>query len=180
MKKTTRILITLPLLFLLLNIMGVNYYANAQVINLANEKRQYIANDIVDIASADNRFKTLTSALKTAGLVDVLKGKGPFTVFAPTDDAFSKLPKGTIDNLLKPESKEALVKILSYHVVPGNLTSKDVLKLNYKDLKMLSGENAKIEVKNNEVYIDGAKVIITDIMAKNGVIHVIDTVMMPQ
>jgi uncharacterized surface protein with fasciclin (FAS1) repeats len=178
MKKKIRILIALPVMVLLFNIMGVNCYAHAQVTYLA-DKQQNNSKDIVDIASEDNRFKTLVTALKAAGLVDTLKGQGPFTVFAPTDDAFAKLPNNTVNDLLKPENKETLVKILTYHVAPQKLTAAEISKLNGKELKMSNGENAKIEVKNNEVYIDGAKVIITDIMAKNGVIHVIDTVMMP-
>lgn len=178
MKKKIRILIALPIMVLLLNIMGVNCYAHAQVVYLAQEQ-QNNSKDIVDIASGDNRFKTLVTALKAAGLVDTLKGQGPFTVFAPTDDAFAKLPNNTVNDLLKPENKETLTKILTYHVAPQKLTAMEILKLNGKDLKMSNGEKAKIEVKNNEVYIDGAKVVITDIMAKNGVIHVIDTVMMP-
>lgn len=137
------------------------------------------AKDIVEIALSDGRFKTLTSGLKAAGLVDTLKGEGPFTVFAPTDEAFSKLPAGTLDKLLKPENKNDLVKILTYHVTPGKVVAADVMKLNGKEVTMVSGGKAKIEVKNGSVYINGAKVIITDIMAKNGVIHVIDTVIMP-
>jgi uncharacterized surface protein with fasciclin (FAS1) repeats len=165
---------------LLLNFMGFNCYANAQVTYLAQEQQQNNSKDIVDIAIGDNRFKTLVTALKAAGLIDTLKGQGPFTVFAPTDDAFAKLPNNTVNDLLKPENKETLVKILTYHVSPQKLTAVEILKLNGKELKMSNGEKAKIEVKNNEVYIDGAKVVITDIMAKNGVIHVIDTVIMPR
>ncbi|WP_238903603.1 fasciclin domain-containing protein [Clostridium sp. YIM B02506] len=178
MKKKISKLIALSIMVLLFNIIGENSYAYAQGTYLAQEQ-QNNSKDIVDIATGDNRFKTLVTALKAAGLVDTLKGQGPFTVFAPTDDAFAKLPKNTVNDLLKPENKETLVKILTYHVAPQKLTATEVLKLNGKELKMSNGENAKIEVKNNEVYIDGAKVVITDIMAKNGVIHVIDTVMMP-
>lgn len=179
MKKVIKILIALPIMVLLLNIMGGICYAHAQVTYLAQDQQQNNSNDIIDIASGDNRFKTLVTALKSAGLIDTLKGQGPFTVFAPTDDAFAKLPNNTVNDLLKPENKETLVKILTYHVAPQKLTAGEILKLNGKELKMSNGENAKIEVKNNEVYIDGAKVVITDIMAKNGVIHVIDTVIMP-
>lgn len=179
MKKKIRMLIALPIMVLLLNFMGFNCYANAQCTYLAQEQQQNNSKDIVDIAIGDNRFKTLVTALKAAGLIDTLKGQGPFTVFAPTDDAFAKLPNNTVNDLLKPENKETLVKILTYHVAPQKLTAVEILKLNGKELKMSNGEKAKIEVKNNEVYIDVAKVVITDIMAKNGVIHVIDTVMMP-
>lgn len=178
MKKKISKLIALPIMALLFSILGENCYASAQVTYLAQEQ-QNNSKDIVDIATGDNRFKTLVTALKAAGLVDTLKGQGPFTVFAPTDDAFAKLPNNTVNDLLKPENKETLVKILTYHVAPQKLTAAEVLKLKGKELKMANGENAKIEVKNNEVYIDGAKVVVTDIMAKNGVIHVIDTVMMP-
>jgi uncharacterized surface protein with fasciclin (FAS1) repeats len=178
MKKKISKLIALSIMVLLFNIMGENSYASAQITFLAQEQ-QNNSKDIVDIATGDNRFKTLVTALKAAGLVDTLKGEGPFTVFAPTDDAFAKLPNNTVNDLLKPENKETLVKILTYHVAPQKLTATEILKLNGKELKMSNGEKAKIEVKNNEVYIDGAKVVITDIMAKNGVIHVIDTVMMP-
>lgn len=178
MKKKISKLIALSIMVLLFNIIGENSYAYAQGTYLAQEQ-QNNSKDIVDIATGDSRFKTLVTALKAAGLVDTLKGQGPFTVFAPTDDAFAKLPNNTVSDLLKPENKETLVKILTYHVAPQKLAAAEVLKLNGKELKMVNGQTAKIEVKNNEVYIDGAKVVITDIMAKNGVIHVIDTVMMP-
>jgi uncharacterized surface protein with fasciclin (FAS1) repeats len=135
--------------------------------------------DIVDIAAGDDRFETLVAALKAAGLVDTLKGNGPFTVFAPTDDAFDKLSPGTVDDLLKPENKDTLVNILTYHVLAGKVTAEDAAKLDGKEVSMVNGDKAKIEVRDGSVYIDGAKVIITDIMAKNGIIHVIDTVMMP-
>lgn len=179
MKKKIGIVITLAMMVLLLNIIGLNGYAHAQVTNLSQEAQQDKSKDIVDIAIGDSRFKTLVTALKAAGLVDTLKGQGPFTVFAPTDDAFAKLPPNTINDLLKPENKETLVKILTYHVTPEKLTAEEILKLNGKELTMVNRDKAKIEVKNNEVYIDGAKVVVTDIMAKNGIIHVIDTVMMP-
>lgn len=135
--------------------------------------------DIVDIASSDSRFKTLTAALKVAGLVNVLKGDGPFTVFAPTDEAFAKLAPGTLDELLKPENKDTLVNILTYHVIGDKVTAADAVKLNGKEASMVNGDQAKIEVRDGLVYIDGAKVTSPDIMARNGVIHVIDTVMMP-
>ncbi|SHJ24112.1 Uncaracterized surface protein containing fasciclin (FAS1) repeats [Clostridium cavendishii DSM 21758] len=177
MKKKIRIVIALTVIISLFNIIGLNCYANSQVKNLSQKEQQGKEQDIVDIASSDSRFKTLVTALNAAGLVDTLKGKGPFTVFAPTDEAFAKLPKGIVESLLKPENKDTLVKILTYHVAPEKLTAAEVVKLNGKELKMVNGDKAKIEVKNNEVYIDGAKVIVTDIIAKNGVIHVIDTVM---
>lgn len=179
MKNKFKVCITLAVMLTVLNIMGLTCYAHPQITEVAQKEKPGKEKDIVDIASSDDRFKTLVTALKAAGLVDTLKGERPFTVFAPTDDAFAKLPKNTIENLLKPENKDTLVNILTYHVAPGKLTAKDISKLNCKELKMINGDKAKIEVKNDEVYIDGAKIIITDIKAKNGIIHVIDTVMMP-
>lgn len=135
--------------------------------------------DIVDIATSDGRFKTLVSALQAADLVETLKGDGPFTVFAPTDNAFSKLPSGVLDELLKPENKEKLAKVLTTHVVSSKILAADAMKLDGKEANTVSGEKVKIEVRDGSVYINGAKVIVTDIMAKNGVIHVIDTVILP-
>ncbi len=132
--------------------------------------------DIVDTAVAAGSFKTLATALEAAGLIETLKGKGPFTVFAPTDDAFAKLPAGTVESLLK--DKEKLTKILLYHVVSGNVTAKDVVKL--KSAKTAEGSSVKINVKEGKVMVDNANVIKTDIAASNGVIHVIDTVIIPE
>ena len=134
--------------------------------------------DIVDTAVAAGSFKTLAAALKAAGLVDTLKGAGPFTVFAPTDEAFAKLPAGTVENLLKPENKAKLTAILTYHVVPGNVMAADVMKL--KTAKTVQGGSVKIAAANGKVMIDKATVTKADIAASNGVIHVIDTVLMPQ
>jgi uncharacterized surface protein with fasciclin (FAS1) repeats len=134
--------------------------------------------DIVDTAVAAGSFKTLVAAVKAAGLVDTLKGPGPFTVFAPTDEAFSKLPAGTVDDLLKPENKAKLVAILTYHVVPGNVTAKQVTKL--KNAKTVQGQEVKISTKGGSVMVDNAKVVKTDIATTNGVIHVIDTVILPK
>lgn len=134
--------------------------------------------DIVDIAVADGRFTTLAAALEAAGLVETLKGKGPFTVFAPTDDAFAKLPAGTIDELLKPESLEALKNILLYHVVEGRVRADAVVNL--ESAKTVLGQDLIIKVEDGKVYINDAQVIITDIEALNGVIHVIDTVLLPK
>lgn len=136
--------------------------------------------NIVDIAVSDGRFNTLVEALKAAGLVDTLKGKGPFTVFAPTDDAFKKLPAGTLESLLKPENKETLKDILLYHVAKGNLSSKDISKLNGKELELANGKKVKVTVKNGDVFLNDSKIIITDIKASNGTIHVIDTVLLPK
>jgi uncharacterized surface protein with fasciclin (FAS1) repeats len=133
--------------------------------------------DIVDTAVSAKMFNTLVAAVKAAGLVDTLKGAGPFTVLAPTDEAFAKLPKGTVENLLKPENKDTLVKILTYHVIPGNVKAADVVKL--KSAKTVEGQSVKIKTKNGKVMIDKANVIKTDIETSNGVIHVIDTVLMP-
>lgn len=134
--------------------------------------------DIVDTAVAAGDFKTLAAALKAADLVEALKGDGPFTVFAPTDEAFAKLPKGTLESLLKPENKEKLVSILKYHVVPGKVTAKDVVKLT--EAKTLQGSSAKIAVSGDKVTVDGATVVKADIMTSNGVIHVIDAVILPK
>jgi uncharacterized surface protein with fasciclin (FAS1) repeats len=131
--------------------------------------------DIVDTAVSAGNFKTLVAAVQAAGLVDTLKSPGPFTVFAPTDDAFAKLPKGTVDNLLKDVPK--LKSILTYHVVAGKVTSADVVKL--KTAKTVEGEDVKIDSSMGKVRINDADVIKADIMTNNGVIHVIDKVLMP-
>lgn len=132
---------------------------------------------IVDIAVADGRFSTLVTAVQAAGLVETLSGEGPFTVFAPTDDAFAKLPKETLENLLKPENKDQLVKVLTYHVVPGKVMASDVVKLS--EAQTAAGEPIAIKVEGNKVFVNDAQVILTDIEASNGVIHVIDTVILP-
>jgi transforming growth factor-beta-induced protein len=134
--------------------------------------------DIVDTAIAAGSFNTLAKALTAAGLVETLKGKGPFTVFAPTDDAFAKLPAGTLEDLLKPENKEKLKSILTYHVVSGKLKAAAVIKL--KTIKTVNGQELKITVKDGTVMVDNAKVTKTNIMCSNGVIHVIDAVLMPK
>ncbi len=134
--------------------------------------------DIVDTAVAAGDFKTLAAALQAAGLVDTLKGKGPFTVFAPTDEAFAKLPAGTVDDLLKPENHDKLVAILTYHVVPGKVMAKDVVKLH--EAKTVNGKSVKITVDGGKVMVDNANVVKTDIVCSNGVIHVIDSVLLPQ
>jgi uncharacterized surface protein with fasciclin (FAS1) repeats len=133
--------------------------------------------DIVDTAVAAGQFKTLAAALKAAGLVDTLKGTGPFTVFAPTDEAFAKLPAGTVENLLKPENKAQLTAILTYHVVPGSVMASQVVTL--KEAKTVNGQSVKISATGGTVMVDKAKVVKTDIKASNGVIHVIDTVILP-
>ena len=134
--------------------------------------------DIVDTAVASGSFKTLAAALDAAGLVDTLKGKGPFTVFAPTDEAFAKLPAGTVETLLKPENKDKLIAVLTYHVVPGKVESKDVIKL--REAKTVQGQALQIRSSGGSVMVDNAKVVTTDISCTNGVIHVIDTVVLPK
>ncbi len=134
------------------------------------------AADIVDTAVSAGSFNTLVAAVKGAGLVDTLKGPGPFTVFAPTDAAFAKLPPGTVEGLLKDPAK--LKKILLYHVVSGKVMAADVVKL--KSAKTVEGGSAKIMVKGSTVMLNNAKVEKTDIACDNGVIHVIDTVLMPK
>jgi transforming growth factor-beta-induced protein len=140
-------------------------------ISFAAEKK-----DIVDTAVAAGSFKTLVAAVKAAGLVDTLKGEGPFTVFAPTDEAFAKLPAGTVEELLKPENKEKLVAILTYHVLAGKVMAADVKTM---DAKTVQGSSASVKVADGKVTIDKANVVKTDIEATNGVIHVIDAVIMP-
>lgn len=135
--------------------------------------------DIVETAVAAGNFTILAKALEAAGLIDALKGDGPFTVFAPTDAAFAKLPAGTVASLLKPENKEKLKAILLYHVVSGKVTATDVMKLNGQPVKTLQGGRIKVSAKHG-VRVDNANVIQTDIAASNGVIHVIDTVLMPK
>ena len=134
--------------------------------------------NIVDTAVAAGQFKTLAAALGAAGLVDTVKGTGPFTVFAPTDAAFAKLPAGTVENLLKPENKAQLTAILTYHVVPGKVMAADVVKL--KEAKTVNGKMLQVKVSGSDVMINDAKVTATDIAASNGVIHVIDRVVLPQ
>src|SRR6476659_10704603 len=134
---------------------------------LAAEKK-----DIVDTAVAAGNFKTLAAALQAGGLVETLKGSGPFTVFAPTDEAFAKLPAGTVEELLKPENKAKLTAILTYHVVPGKVMAADVVKV--KEAKTVQGGSIKVSTMGGQVMVDNAHVVKTDIAASNGVIHVID------
>jgi uncharacterized surface protein with fasciclin (FAS1) repeats len=135
--------------------------------------------NIVETAVAAGDFKTLATALTAAGLVETLSGKGPFTVFAPTDAAFAKLPAGTVEDLLKPENKEKLGTILKYHVVSGNVGSADVVKLSNADT--VAGKPIKIEVRDGKVFLNGnTQVVKTDIQTSNGVIHVIDSVLLPK
>jgi uncharacterized surface protein with fasciclin (FAS1) repeats len=134
--------------------------------------------DIVDTAAGAGKFSTLVAAVKAAGLVDTLKGDGPFTVFAPTDEAFAKLPKGTVEDLLKPENKEKLSAILTYHVVPGKVMASDI-KGKKENVKSVQGGDLAVDATDG-VKINDATVVTADIAASNGVIHVIDTVVMPK
>jgi uncharacterized surface protein with fasciclin (FAS1) repeats len=134
--------------------------------------------DVVETAVAAGSFKTLAKALDAAGLVTTLKGSGPFTVFAPTDEAFAKLPAGTLETLLKPENKEKLQRILTYHVVSGKVMASDVVKL--QSAKAVSGDTITVKVRNDVVHVDNATVTKADVTASNGVIHVIDAVILPK
>lgn len=135
------------------------------------------AKDIVDTAVAAGSFTTLAKALEAADLVGTLKGAGPFTVFAPTDEAFAKLPAGTVADLLKPENKDKLRAILTYHVIAGKVAAAQVVKLS--SAKTVNGQNVQISTSGSTVKVNGAQVVKTDIAASNGVIHVIDTVLLP-
>ncbi len=153
--------------------LGLALVVAISAVGRAEEKK-----DIVDTAVGAGSFKTLVAAVKAAGLVETLKGKGPFTVFAPTDEAFAKLPKGTVESLLKPENKEKLIAVLTYHVVAGKVMAKDVVNLT--EAKTVQGSEVKITVKDGKVMVDGANVVKTDIETSNGVIHVIDAVILPK
>jgi uncharacterized surface protein with fasciclin (FAS1) repeats len=133
--------------------------------------------DIVAVASTAGSFKTLVAAVKAAGLVETLQGKGPFTVFAPTDEAFAKLPAGTVEDLLKPENKDKLVAILTYHVVPGKVMAADLKTMM---VQTVNGKDLSIKVDDGKVTVNDANVIKADVAASNGVIHVIDTVLLPK
>lgn len=153
--------------------LGLVAAANAE----HHEKGNMKTNDIVDTAVGAGQFNTLAAALKSANLVDTLKGEGPFTVFAPTDAAFAKLPEGTLENLLKPENRDQLIAILTYHVVPGEVYAADVLRMT--SATTVNGSDITIEADKGAVRIDGANVVQADISASNGVIHVIDAVILP-
>ncbi len=142
----------------------------------AHEGMTHDAADIVDVAVANGSFTTLVKAVQEAGLVDTLKGDGPFTVFAPTDEAFAKVPAETLNGLLA--DKEALTAVLTYHVVPGKVLAEDVVTLSSADT--VQGQSVDITVKDGMVFVDGAQVVLTDVNASNGVIHVIDTVILPE
>ncbi len=141
-------------------------------------KAETAGKTIVEIAAGAEDFSTLVAAVKATELVDVLSSKGPFTVFAPTNEAFAKLPKGTVESLLKPENKDKLIAVLKYHVVPGKVMAKDVVKVD--SAKTAQGSSVTVTVEGKTVKVDNAKVVKTDIEASNGVIHVIDTVIIPE
>ena len=134
--------------------------------------------DIVDTAVSAGQFNTLVTAVQAAELVDVLKGDGPYTVFAPNDDAFAKLPAGTVENLLKPENKDQLVAVLTYHVVPGKIMAADIVGKK-ADVETVQGSTLSVDAMNG-VMVDNATVIAADVEASNGVIHVIDSVVLPE
>ncbi len=139
---------------------------------------QHHEKNIVDVAVEAGSFGTLAAALEAAGLVETLQGEGPFTVFAPTDDAFAKLPEGTVESLLMPENKDQLTAILTYHVVAGSVMAEQVVSLD--EAQTVNGQSVSISVDGATVMVDDANVVSTDIMASNGVIHVIDSVILPE
>jgi uncharacterized surface protein with fasciclin (FAS1) repeats len=144
----------------------------------AQNHSEQATGDIVETAVAAGSFTTLARALEAADLVGTLKGAGPFTVFAPTDEAFAKLPAGTVEELLKPENKAKLQRILTYHVVAGRVPASDVVTM--QSAKAVSGDAISIKAENGAVMVDNARVVKTDVAASNGVIHVIDAVMLPK
>lgn len=171
-----RILIALALT---LTVAGVTYAGKCKgTKTVATAAPAKAKADIVDTAASVEDFSTLVAAVKAAGLVETLKGDGPFTVFAPTNEAFAKLPEGTVASLLEPENKDQLIAILTYHVVPGKVMAADVVKLD--SAKTVQGTNVSIQVKDGVVMVDNAKVIKTDIGTSNGVIHIIDSVILPK
>lgn len=172
MKRTWKgILLCVVATFTFLFCIGV--YAQSNTSNGQNK-------NIVDVLKKDDKqFSTILKALDEAGLTETLKGEEPYTIFVPNNRAFEQLPKGALDNLLKPENKDQLKDILTYHVTKGKLSGEEVMKLNNQEVTMLNGKPAKVEVKGKDIYIDGAKVLRADMEASNGVIHVIDTVIMP-
>ena len=156
---------------------GGTHGTHAATPSSSHTKENHMSHDIVDTAVAAGQFTTLAAALGAAGLVETLKGEGPFTVFAPTDAAFAALPAGTVDDLLKPENKAKLAAILTYHVVAGKVTAADVVKLT--ETGTVGGPKLAIAVEGGNVKINDATVVTADIEASNGVIHVIDKVLIP-
>lgn len=174
MKKNTITLVVLSLI-LPLALLQAGSCGTAASTTKAAYKSKVTAN-IVETAVSAGSFNTLVAAVKAAGLVETLSGEGPFTVFAPTDAAFSALPAGTVESLLLPENKEKLVAILTYHVVPAKVKAKDVKS---GEAPTVNGKTLTIDASASGVTVEGAKVIKTDVMASNGVIHVVDTVILP-
>ena len=170
MKKLSFLLSFTLVLFIFNNL-------SAQKTKMVGGAEMYPSKTIVENASQSKDHTTLVAAVKAANLVGTLSSDGPFTVFAPTDEAFAKLPKGTLESLLKPENKQQLISILTYHVVPGKVMAKDVKS---GMVKTASGSSFKVKVSKKGVHVDKAKVVATDVMADNGVIHVIDTVIIPK
>lgn len=152
--------------------------ASIGMVACSNAGHHSMKKDIVDVAVENGSFNTLVAAVQAADLVDTLKGEGPFTVFAPTDEAFAKLPSGTVESLLKPENKDQLVAILTYHVVSGKVMAADVMKVD--SATTVNGQSIMISSKDGKVMVDNANVIVTDVEASNGVIHVIDSVILPK
>lgn len=177
-RKATKMLSTLSLAAALFLLAAPGSYAHCGACGTDSKQTSHShAKDIVDTAVSAGSFNTLVTAVKAAGLADALKGEGPFTVFAPTDEAFAKLPAGTVESLLQPENRDRLVSILTYHVVSGKVASKQAVKLDFAGT--LNGQRANLEYKNKTLRIDGAKVVSADIEASNGIIHVIDSVILP-
>ncbi|HEQ98123.1 MAG TPA: fasciclin domain-containing protein [candidate division Zixibacteria bacterium] len=174
MKKSGFLLVIFAFVFAMF--FGVSSNAVADNCTAKSASKTEISKDIVETAMANDNFKTLVAAVKAAGLVEALKGDGPFTVFAPTDEAFAALPEGTLEALLK--DKEKLTAILKYHVVSGKVMAGDVVKV--KSAETLNGQSVAVKVDGKKVMIDNAEVIMTDIVASNGVIHVIDEVILPR
>ena len=173
-------------LFILTSLLATNTFAQTKMVGGA---AMYPSKNIVENAMNSKDHTTLVAAVKAAGLVSTLESKGPFTVFAPTNEAFNALPKGTVDNLLKPENKEKLISILTYHVVPGKLSSQDLMKMVKENggkaaLKTVEGENLFVWMKDNQLMLSDekgnmARITIADVNQSNGVIHVINKVLMP-
>lgn len=157
---------------------GVLLMSSLTFMPLAQADNHGMKKDIIDVAVENGSFTTLVTAIKAAGLVDTLKGEGPFTVFAPTDEAFAKLPQGTLEMLLLPENKEKLVSVLTYHVVAGKVMAADVMKID--NAATLQGQKVTVNTMDGKVMIDDAQVVIADVEASNGVIHVIDNVLLPK
>ncbi|MEM7503321.1 MAG: fasciclin domain-containing protein [Pseudomonadota bacterium] len=166
-------LVTKSLSIVLTGVIAAGLLSSMPVLADDNTERK----NIVEVAVDAGQFTTLAAALEAADLIDTLQGDGPFTVFAPTDDAFAALPAGTVESLLKPENRDQLVAVLTYHVVPGKVSAADVVTLD--EAKTVNGASINISTENGSVYINDATVVAADVDASNGVIHVIDTVILP-